>query len=469
MVRFAIGILVFFHLIAIQAQSTNAIISGDTSYYYTDKDFELLMAASEGDTNKLLAFLEIGADVNTSSFEGVTPLMFAAQNGYLRSVEILIDSGAKVNMKPNNRVDALLGACIAGHVVVADTLILNGARVNTKNLNGVTPLMYAAAFHYPVMMDMLLFYKAKVNQADNLGNSPLIYSTFYNNIDLVNVLIGRGANVNHADKEGFTSFMIAAQHGNIDILELLRKKGADINMINVNNLDALSLAILGKYDKVVAYLLSNGMDTNRLIQNKLSQYDLAELYGNKSSLKLMKQAGAKPMLKTWIDKLYMNPALSFNPGDVMMGVHMGIIESKSNVHLELGYKTRPWVRSVSFKIEENTYYQFWEKRSLLHLGIDKSFNIKELPYYENLGLFVGINLGYTYGSFRGSNKKPDDQGVLIPKAGLFYRYKSFNIKANYEYMKFKNSSVSPHRLGISLGLMINLVKNQIKLKKEPVF
>ena len=110
MIRIVTGILILFHVIGLQAQITNALLSGDTTYYFTDKDFELIIAASEGDTNKLFAFLEIGADVNTTTYEGVTPLMFAAQNGHLRSVEILIDSGAIVNKKPDNMIDALLGA-----------------------------------------------------------------------------------------------------------------------------------------------------------------------------------------------------------------------------------------------------------------------------------------------------------------------------------------------------------------------
>ncbi len=160
-----------------------------------------------------------------------------------------------------------------------------------------------------------------------------------------------------------------------------------LNISNFNNLDALSLAIIGKQDHIVEYLVSIGMDVNHQITDKLNQYDLAGLYGDKKSLDILKNAGAKPMLKTWIDKMYLNPAINFNSGDVLMGVHVGIIDSKSNIHLELGYKTRPWVRSVLYEVEENTYYQFWEKRSLLHIGLDKSFKIKDLPYYENLGLY----------------------------------------------------------------------------------
>jgi len=250
---------------------------------------------------------------------------------------------------------------------------------------------------------------------------------------------------------------------------LLIESGADINKTNLNNLDALSIAILNKHDHIVEYLVSTGMDVNHQIQDKLNQYDMATLFGSKNSITILKNAGAKPIMKKWIDKVYFNPAISFNLKDVLMGFHTGIIDSKSNIHLEMGFKTRPWVRSILYEVNENTYYQFWEKRSVLHLGLDKTFEIRDLPYYENLGLFVGMNFGYTYGNFRGSNRKPDDQVILIPKTGLFYHFKAFNIKVNYEYMKFKNSSVSPHRLGISIGLMINPVNNQFKLKKEPVF
>ncbi len=58
MKRNIIGILILFHVFGVQSQTANALLSGDTTYYYTDKDFELIMAASEGDTNKLFAFLE---------------------------------------------------------------------------------------------------------------------------------------------------------------------------------------------------------------------------------------------------------------------------------------------------------------------------------------------------------------------------------------------------------------------------
>jgi hypothetical protein len=101
-------------------------------------------------------------------------------------------------------------------------------------------------------------------------------------------------------------------------------------------------------------------------------------------------------------------------------------------------------------------------------GLEKDFTISNPFYNEKLGFFGGLNFAYTYGNFRGSDKKPDDGFKLVPKAGIFYHYKLFNVKLNYEYIKFKNNTSSPHRIDLSFGILINLVEDKIKLKPEPI-
>ena len=44
----------------------------------------------EGNEKNVLMLLKAGADVNTSTYEGITPLMYASQGGYLSIVKILI-------------------------------------------------------------------------------------------------------------------------------------------------------------------------------------------------------------------------------------------------------------------------------------------------------------------------------------------------------------------------------------------
>ncbi len=449
------------------AQDTNLLILPDTTYEITDPDFELIMAASQGDTSKVIALLEIGTDVNTTTYDGVTPLMYAAQNGHLSTVEILIDSGANVNALPYNQVSALLGACIAGHIMITNTLILNGADVNTKNPDHITPLMYAAAFNNVALTDVLIFYGANMNQKDLQGNTALLYAVYYNNLEITELLLNYGVNIDTADNNGFTPLMVAAQNGYLQNVDYLIHKGANIETTNENNLTALSLAIINRYYEIARLLLDNGANANHSISKARNQMSIAKEFGGKYFRQLLTEYGAKKNPKPRIDKLLIRADFNGNINDFMTGGNVCLNESKYGLQLQLGYKTRPWVRSVLYEVDEKTFYQFWEKRSCANLGLGKLFVLQRSSRKNYGGIVIGVNGVYTYGNFRGSNKKPENRFLVVPEAGFFWNYEKLSLKLNYEYMKLKNTKVSPHRINLSVGFIINIAKDKIKLKKEP--
>lgn len=450
------------------SQETHKLILPDTTYTITDPDWELILAASAGDTTKVLALLELDANVNyTTLYEGISPLMYAAQNGHLRTVEILIDSGAYLNAVPYNGVSALLGACVAGHVYVADTLILNGADVNTQNYDGISPLMYAAAFDDLVMVDMLLFYNAKVDLKDNEGNTALHYSVFFDNLSVTEKLIASGVSIDQTENHGFTPLLIAAQNGHINHLDWLIANGADISAGTNDSLTALSLTIINKQLEALNYLCDNGLDINASISKQLNELSLAQLYGDKDIVNLLKEKGAIKNNKPWINKLILGFLMNGNSDDFMLGFQMSLLESKYGIVVQSGYKWRPAVRSVLYEKDNKTYYQFWEKRSCLNLGVQKQFVLSRKSTNENFGAFAGIDATYTFGSFRGTAKKPDDGFLAVPQAGLFYNYKHLYLGLNYEYMKLTSTNVSPHRINFILGININLSKTKMNLKEEP--
>lgn len=467
--RTHIIILLFLQLfLCASAQQTYKLKLADTTYTITDPDWELVFASSKGDTSKVLGLLDLGANVNYKTlYEGITPLMYAAQNGHLRTVEILIDSGANVHIIPFNGVNALLGACIAGHVFVADTLILNGANVNSRNYEGISPLMYAAAFDDLTMLDMLLFYNAKVDLEDDNENTALHYSVFYDNIAITQRLIESGKNIDQSEKDGFTPLLIAAQNGYLDQLDFLISQNADIHARTDDSLTALSLAIINKEYEAVNYLSETGANINASISDRLNELSIAQLYGDKEITNLLKGKGAEKNTKPWVNKMILGFVMNGNADDFMLGFHISLLESKYGLILQYGFKTRPGVRSVLFEKDGSTFFQFWEKRSCQHLGIQKQFVLSKKSIIKRAGAFVGLNATYTYGKFRGSNKKPDDRLIPVPLAGLFYNYKQFNMALNYEYMPIKNSTFSGHRVNFTLGVNINLSKTKLKLKKEP--
>ena len=469
--RKTVCIVVFFVFSAYwgYSQFINTLIIGDTTYSYTDAEFELLDAAAEGDTSRITAFLEIGTDVNSTTWDGVTPLMYAAQGGHLRVVEILIDAGANINQKPYNQIDALLGATIAGHVYVVDTLILNGAHVNTRDIDGVTPLMYAAAYDYELLTDVLLFYEAKVNASDNFGNEAIHYSTFYDNLNITDKLLKHGADIDGTDIEGFTPLMIAAQNGYYGHVAYLLDQGADIGATNQQNADALALAILNRHYPVIELLIERGVKIDRKITDKVDVVDLSWIKGDAVVRDILEKYGAGDDRTLRIDHFILDFMMNWNNRDFMLGGKIGLLESKHNIQLVFGYMTRPAVRSVRYETDPNVFYQYWERRSYMSLGADKFFQIKRTGFNSVVGAFGGLHGAYTYGNFRGSGKKPDDTFMLVPGVGLYVDAGILRLKAGYEFMHLKNSKAPPHRITMSLGITVNTVKNPVKPKKEPVF
>ncbi|MEZ5197399.1 MAG: ankyrin repeat domain-containing protein [Bacteroidales bacterium] len=464
-------ILLSFFLLACEqifSQDNTLLILRDTTFVIVDPEYELLMAATEGDTLKIAALLEYGIDVNTSTYDGISPLMYAAHNGHLRTVELLIDSGARVNQLPDNKVSALLGACYSEHVFVADTLIQNGADINTSNRNGTTPLMVSAALGNFTLTDMLIFYGANINKRDNKGNSALMMATVFNHFEVVNLLLNNEADINQSDVHGNSPLMVAAQNGYYDLANFLIMGGAAIDMANENNLTALSLAILGGHKDLCYVLFENGANINYEISKSRNQLSLAREFNQMEIADFLKEQGGIENRKPNFEKLGIGILSNFNANDFMLGGSVSLYESKYDFELKLKYMTRPAVRSVFYESLPKIHYQFWERRSVMQLGINKNLRLMRKSISKHGGIFLGINVGYTYGNYRGSSKKPDDTFNIVPNAGLYYNLKNSYFKFNYEYMKFKNSGVSPHRFEIAIGVLVNLNKYKIETKPDPV-
>jgi ankyrin repeat protein len=464
---FLFGVLVLLLCPETEAQEAQTITINGSEYSYSDPAFELLKAAFEGDINRVIAFLDLGADVNTTTWDGVTPLMYAAQEGHLKVVELLLKEGANVNTKPFNQVDALLGAVIAGHVFVSDTLILNGADINTRNIDGVTPLMYAAAGNNELMADMLLFYGADVSATDHFGNQAIHLSTFYDGLNATQMLLERGANSNAQDIYGFSPLMIAAQNGYLDHAILLTANGAEVNAANIYSSTALALAITNKHFPVVEYLVANGAETDHQINDKVNIPDLVSLYGNHQIKSYFESMGITRQKKLRVDQIAISAALSGNNSDLMLGGEMGVHEMITGLHGSFGYMTRPAVRSVLYEVAIDTMFQYWESRSYFHLGADKFITLRQNGIRQEWRGFAGLHAAYSYGNFRGSGFKPDDRIHPLFRAGLHYAYRPVTVRLNYEYLKFKPSKASPHRVSISFGVVFGMNRYKMNLKSEP--
>ena len=104
--------------------------------------------------------LDHGAEVNSASTNGSTPLTAAIDNLNRMSVKLLIDHGADVNANANGETP-LTDAARRGDDKTVKMLLGHHARINDPDINGQTPLMIAIAQGHRTIARLLLQYGAK--------------------------------------------------------------------------------------------------------------------------------------------------------------------------------------------------------------------------------------------------------------------------------------------------------------------
>jgi len=97
-----------------------------------EADRALRSAAYEGNIEAVNQHLAAGADVNTKSERGRTPLHNAARWGHKEIIELLIAKGANVNAKDEDGDTPLDWAIEDNHTEVPDLLRKHGGRTGEE-------------------------------------------------------------------------------------------------------------------------------------------------------------------------------------------------------------------------------------------------------------------------------------------------------------------------------------------------
>lgn len=167
----------------------------------TARNYLLLRATMENDTQEGLKAIERGADPNVACiYKGTRsfPIIEAALKGNARLVRALIEVGADVNIKKDNGEFALLDAAGYEHLEAAEALLANGANPNAI-ARGLTPLTQAESVE---MINLLLKYGADPNIPDGDGDLPIV--TRITNRDKRGTIVLRdaGSDPNHRNRSG---------------------------------------------------------------------------------------------------------------------------------------------------------------------------------------------------------------------------------------------------------------------------
>jgi ankyrin repeat protein len=437
----------------------------DTSYFTKESDgFNLIQAAERGDLTAMEILLRRGADVTETTWDGVTALMYAAAASDLEAVKMLHFHGAGLNSEPLNGMTALIGAVRAGSYPVTEFLLENGADPDHVDKDGLNALMYAVAYNYYDIVDLLLYHGADMTHKDWFRADAMIIGSYYGSFESVKMLIDYGADIETTDKYGFTPLIVASQEGHYELVWMLLEEGADIHDKNSGGYDALSIATLNGRKDVVQLLIDSGANVNSANSGTMNVIDIAKAQHQNEIAEFLKLNGARRNFFPALSAIAGGFEINWNWNDVMIGPGFGLIDRKYGLELYSQFLFRPVRLRVLEEEGEELAWQFWERRFMLTASLNKNFGLYEKGKAK-FGCTPGVGMGYTWGSFRGSDRHPAPRTLLIPNVGLYYEAENFVCNISYQYADLKVNKISPHHFNISFRFIIDM-SNKKYMKKE---
>ena len=248
-------------------QATRCLLANGAdrdALYGEDLWAALHCAAGQAVEEIISLILDHGADVDSSTMRGLTPLYIAGAHGRDSLVKILLSRGADVNRSNNLGWSTLHRAAERGHEQVVRLLLEYHAVPDSRTEQGYTPLMCAASLGHSSIVELLLDRGADTDAHDCEGNTPLHRAAGRGHKTVVKLLINGGANIHSRDADEQSPLHKAAWHGREKIVKLLFNNGANVQDRDNRGSTALMMAVEGQHDGVVRFLLDHDAEVNAM-------------------------------------------------------------------------------------------------------------------------------------------------------------------------------------------------------------
>jgi ankyrin repeat protein len=438
---------------------TTEVLETPLSYRQQIDMNNYLMIAAASDQVELIHWLiKNGAEVNSKTNENVTPLIFAVAHNNFEATKTLLKYNADVNVMSSFSETPLLIAVKNGNLEIAEALIRDSADINIKDLHETTPLHYAAIYGFFYIVDMLLYYDAPCNIKAKDGITPLMAAAWAGFADIANILIQNGANCKEKDNQGFTPFMLAAQNGDTILMEILIRKGVNLYEVNNFNYDALDICIKSNQKKAVEYLFRKGYNWNFKLTNTVNPCSVATKYLRKEIMPTLEKNQIPKSYRFGFDQVALSASLKICFHDYYSGFNFAFKEPYINGGIIIGYDFKPGYTRVLYKADNNSFFQYREKSSIVYSGIFKDIVLTDYPLKGNWSFTASVSAAYTFGNkFKGTNIFPEEKFKIIPSTGFKWTKNKLCLSGNLEFMNTDLYKVGPiwARLGFSYNLFFD--------------
>jgi ankyrin repeat protein len=160
---------------------------------------DIIEASRYGNINRVRALVKYGANLNVTTTDNITALMYASFFEHIEIVALLIKAGAKVNIKNNFNETALRYATANDNIKIVNLLLKSGANID-----------YAIIGANPRILKIFLKHTGvDPNIKCQFTGTALTVSTRRGNIKCVLYLLKAGADTTKKDLYGFSALKFA--------------------------------------------------------------------------------------------------------------------------------------------------------------------------------------------------------------------------------------------------------------------
>jgi uncharacterized protein len=221
--------------------------AADVNATSADGSTALLWAAHRGDAAEVRRLIGAGADVALANHYGATPMSEAATQGEADIIAALLKAGADVNSPNAEGETALMEVTRTGRVQAAKLLLSHGANVQAhETWGGQTALMWAVTQNHPDMMKLLIQHDADVNARSKVHDWQRKVTAE-----------GRPKDMHRG---GLTPLLYAARDGCVPCVQLLLQAGAQVNLPDPDKVSPLEMALLNLHWDAAKLLIGEGAD-----------------------------------------------------------------------------------------------------------------------------------------------------------------------------------------------------------------
>jgi serine/threonine-protein phosphatase 6 regulatory ankyrin repeat subunit B len=228
----------------------------------------LRYAASRGHEEVVAVLLKSGAQANSRTQDGTTPLMVACETRDADVAKLLIQhtGGQGLEERDEQGATALHHAARRGHQDIVILLLSEGALADSKDHGGKTPFATACEVGHIVAARVLLQHVGAQGLEDttNVGYTALHCAASRGHAEVVTLLLGHGAQANSKAQGGTTPLMLASAGGTVAVVEMLlhHVRGQGLQETDDNGWIALHHAAAKGHEEVVTLLLRAGANAN---------------------------------------------------------------------------------------------------------------------------------------------------------------------------------------------------------------